>query len=197
MEKSYDKPRQHIKKQRHHVANQGSYSSHYGFSNSQVRMGELNHKEGWAPKNWCFRTVMLEKTLETPLHCNEIKPVHPKGNQPWICIGRTDTEAETPILRPLSHQGSPILWLPDTKSRPTGKGPDAGKDWRPKEKGATEDEMAGWHHQLLEPPQSHVHCVGDAIQPSHPLSSPSTTFNLSQHQCLFKWVSSSHQVAKV
>ena len=128
--------------------NKSLYSQSYGFSNSQVRMGELNHKEGWAPKNWCFRTVMLEKTLETPLHCNEIKPVHPKGNQPWICIGRTDTEAETPILRPLSHQGSPILWLPDTKSRPTGKGPDAGKDWRPKEKGATEDEMAGWHHQL-------------------------------------------------
>ena len=99
-------------------------------------MWELDHKEGWALKNWCFWTVVLEKILESPLACKEIKPVHLKGNQSWILIRRTDAEAEVPILRP-----------PDVKNWLTGKDPDAGKDWR-QEKGMTEDEMVRWHHQL-------------------------------------------------
>ena len=98
---------------------------------------ELDHKEGWGLKNWCFWTVALEKTLESPLDCKEIQPVHPKRNQSWIFIGRTDAGAETPIL-----------WSPDAKSWPIRKDPDAGKDWRQEEKGMTEDEMVGWHHQL-------------------------------------------------
>jgi len=104
-------------------------------SSSHVWMWELDHKEGWAPKNWCFLTVVLEKTLESVLDSKDIKPVHPKGNQPWIVIGRTGTEAE-----------APILWPPDVKSWLIGKDPDAGKDWQQEEKRATEDEMAGWHH---------------------------------------------------
>ena len=98
---------------------------------------ELDYKESWAPKNWCFWTVVLEKTLESPLDCKEIQPVHPKGNQSWIFIGRTDAEAETPTL-----------WSPDVKNWLIRKGPDAGKDWRQEEKGMTEDEMFGWDHQL-------------------------------------------------
>ena len=98
-------------------------------------MWELNHKKGWAPKNWCLWTVVLEKTLESPLASKEIKAVNPKGNQPWIVIGRTDAEA-------------PILWQPDVKSRVIEKDPDAGKDWRQKEKEAAENEMVGWHHRL-------------------------------------------------
>ena len=105
------------------------------FSSSHVCMWELDHKDGWVPKNWCFLIVVLEKTLESPLDCKEIKPVNPKGNQPWIFIGRTDAEA-------------PILWSPDSKNQLIGKDPDAGKDWRQKEKGAAEDEMVGWHHRL-------------------------------------------------
>ena len=108
----------------------------YGFSSSHVWMWELDHKESWVPKNWCFWTVML-KTLESPLDCKEIKPVNPKGNQSWIFIGRIDAEAETPILCP-----------PDAKNWLIGKDPDAGKDWRQEEKGMTEDEMVGWHHWL-------------------------------------------------
>ena len=107
------------------------------FSSSHVWIWELDYKENWAPKNWCFWTVVLEKTLESPLDCKEIKPVHPKGHQSWIFIGRTDVEAETPIL-----------WPPDVKSWLIGKDPDAGKDWRREEKGMTEDEMVGWHHRL-------------------------------------------------
>ena len=101
-----------------------------------VLMWELDHKEGWAPHNWCFQTVVLEKTLESPLDCKEIEPVNPKGHQPWIFIGRTDAEAETPILLPL-----------DVKSWVTGKDPDAVKDWRQKEEWA-EDEMVRYHHRL-------------------------------------------------
>ena len=97
-------------------------------------MWELNYKEGWAPKNWCFSTVVLEKTLKSPLDCKEIKPINPKGNQPWILIGRTDTEA-------------PILWPPDAKNWLIWKDPKAGKDWW-REKGMTEDEMVGWRHWL-------------------------------------------------
>ena len=104
--KSYDKPRQHIKKQRHHFTDKGPYSKSYDFSSSHVWMWELDYRESWAPKNWCFWTVVLEKTLKSTLDCKEIQPVHPKGNQSWIFIGRTDAEAEAPILWPLDvkHQ---------------------------------------------------------------------------------------------
>ena len=95
---SYDQPRQHIKKQRHYFANKGLSSQSSGFSSSHVWIWELDYKESWAPKNWCFWTVVLEKTLESPLDCKEIQPVHPKGNQSWIFIGRTDAKAEAPIL---------------------------------------------------------------------------------------------------
>ena len=128
--KSYDQPRQYIKKQRHYFPNKGLSSQSYGFSSSQVWMWKLDYKESWAPKNWCFWTVVLEKTLERPLDCKEIKPVNPKGNQAWIFIGRTEAEAETPIL-----------WPPNVKSWLIGKDPEAGKDWGQEENGATEDEM--------------------------------------------------------
>ena len=95
---SYDQPRQHIKKHRHYFANKGSSSQGYGFSSGHVWMWELYYKESWVPKNWCFWTVVLEKTLESPLDCKELQPVHPKGDQSWVFIGRTDIEAETPIL---------------------------------------------------------------------------------------------------
>ena len=127
--------RQHIKKQRHYFANKGSSSQGYDFSSDHVWMWELDYKENWELKNWCFWTVVLEKTLESPLDSKEIQPVHPKGNQPWIFTGRADAEA-------------PILWPPDAKSQLTGKDPDAGKDWGQEEKGMTEDEMVGWHHWL-------------------------------------------------
>ena len=100
-------------------------------------MWELDYKESWAPKNWCFGTVVLEKTLASPLDCQEIQPVHPKRNQSWIFIGRTDAEAETPIL-----------WPPDVKNWLIGKDPDAGKDWGQEEKGTTKDAMVLWHHWL-------------------------------------------------
>ena len=134
--KRYNQPRQHIKKQRHYFANKGPSSQSYGFSSSHVWMWELDCEEGWSPKNWCFWTVVLEKTLKSPLDCKEIQPVHPKGNQSWIFTGMTDAEAETPILWPLDAGN----WL-------IGKDPYAGKDWR-QEKGMTEDEMVGWHHRL-------------------------------------------------
>ena len=136
---SYDQPREHIKKQRHYLVNKGPSSQGYGFSSSHVRMWELNYKESWAQKNWCFWTVVLEKTLESPLDCKEIQPVHSKGEQTWVFIGRTDIEAETPIL-----------WLPDAKSWLIWKDHVAGKDWGQEEKGRTEDEMVGWHHQLMD-----------------------------------------------
>ena len=134
---SYDQPRQHIKKQRHYFANKGPSSQGYGFSSSHVWMWELDCEESWALKNWCFWTVVLKKTLESPLNCKEIQPVHPKGDQSWVFIERTDVEAETPIL-----------WPPDMESWLIWKDPDAGKDWGQEEKGTTEDEMVGWHHQL-------------------------------------------------
>ena len=121
-----------------------------GFSSSHVWMWELDYKECWALKNWCFWTVVLEKTLESSLDCKEIQPVHPKGNQSWIFIGRTDAEAE-----------APILWPPDAKNWLIGKDPDAGKDWRREEKGTTEDEMDGWHHQLDGHEFEHALRVGD------------------------------------
>ena len=107
------------------------------FPSSHVWVWELECKESWVPKNWCFWTVVLEKTLESPLESKEIQPVNPKGNQSWIFIGRTDAEAETSIL-----------WQPDVKNRLIEKDPDARKDWRKEEKGTTEDETVGWHHQL-------------------------------------------------
>ena len=136
-DKSYDQPIQHIKKQRHYFANKDPSSQSYDFSSSHVWMWELDYKESWVLKNWCFWTVALEKTLESPLDCKEIQPVYPKGNQSWIFIGRTDAKAETPIL-----------WPPDAKSPFIGNDPDAGKDWRQEEKGTTEDEIVGWHHWL-------------------------------------------------
>ena len=119
------------------IANKGPSCQSYGFSSSYVWMWELNYKESWATKNWCFWTVVLEKSLGSPLDCNEMQPVHPKGNQSWIFIGRSDVEAETRIL-----------WPPDEKNWLLSKDPDAGKDWRQEEQGAIEDEMFGWHHQL-------------------------------------------------
>jgi len=129
--------RQHIQKQRHYFANKGPSSQGYGFSSGHVWMWELDYKESWAPKNWCFWTVVLEKTLESPLDCKEIQPVHSEGDQSWILIGRTDVEAETPIL-----------WPPDAKNWLIWKDPDAGRDWGQEEKGTTEDEMVGRHHRL-------------------------------------------------
>ena len=136
-EKSYDQPRQHMKKQRHYFASKNPSSQSYGFSSGHVWMWELDYKESWAPKNRCFWTVVLEKTLESPLDSKEIQSVHPKGDQSWVFIERTDVEAETPIL-----------WPPEVKSWLIWKDPDAGKDWRREEKGMTEDEMVGWHHRL-------------------------------------------------
>jgi len=134
---NYDQLRQHIKMQRHYFADKGLSSQSYGFSSGHVWIWELDHKESWVPKNWCFWTVMLENTLESPLDCKEIQPVHPKGNQSWIFIGRTDAKAETPVL-----------WPPDMKNWLIGKDPDAGKDWRQEEKGMIEDEMLGWMASL-------------------------------------------------
>ena len=133
---SYDQPRQTIKKQRCYFTDKSLFNQSYGFSSSHVWMWESDHKECWVPKNWCFWTVVLEKTLETLLDNKEIQPVHPKGNQSWMSIGRTDAEAE-----------APILWPPDAKNWLTGKDPDSEKDWRKEEKGMTEDEMVGWHYQ--------------------------------------------------
>ena len=129
--KSYDKPRQRIKKQKHHFSDKGPSSQSYGFSSSHVRMWELDHKEGWTLKNWCFQT------FESPLANKEIKPLNPKGNQPWIVTGRTIAEAE-----------APALWPPDVKSQLIGKESDARKDWGQEEKEAKEDEMVGWQHWL-------------------------------------------------
>ena len=133
-----EKPQQtwpSIKNQTHRFADKSLFSQSYGFSSGHVWLWELDHKEGWVLKKWYFWIMVLEKTLESPLDSKEIKPVNPKGNQPWMFIGRTDAEAE-----------APILWPPDVKSRLIGKDPYVGKDWGQKEKeekGATEDEMVG------------------------------------------------------
>ena len=134
--KSYDQSRQHIKKVETLLCNKGLSSQGYGFSSSHVWIWELDHKESWVLKNWCFWTVVLDKTLENSLDSKEIIPVNPKGNQSWIFIGRTDAEAEVPIL-----------WPPNVKSQ-LRKDPDAGQGWRQEEKGITEGEMVGWHHWL-------------------------------------------------
>ena len=135
--KSYDQPRYHIEKHRHYFANKGLTSQGYGFSSGQVWMWELDCELNWAPKNWRFWTVVLEKALESPLDCKEIQPVHPEGDQPWDFFGRNDAKAE-----------APVLWPPHAKSWLIGKDSDAGRDWGQEEKGMTEDEMAGWDHQL-------------------------------------------------
>ena len=144
---SYDQPRQHIKKQRHYFVDKGLSSQSYGFSSSHVWMWELVKAECQrtdAFELWCWRR------LESPLDCKEIKPVNPKGNQSWIFIGRTDAEAE-----------APILWPPDVKNWLIGKDPDAGKDWRQEEKGTTESEMVGWHHPLYQCEFEQAMWVGD------------------------------------
>ena len=125
--------------QRLHFASKGLYSQSCGFSSSHVWMWKLDNKEGWVPRNGYFWIMMLEKTLPSPLDSKMIKPVNPKGNQLWIFIGRTDAEAE-----------APILWPPDVKSQLIGKNPDAGKYWKQEEKGMTEDQIIGWHHWLNE-----------------------------------------------
>ena len=131
--------RQHIQKQRYYFANKGPSSQNYGFSSSHVWLWELDYKESWAPKNSCFSTVLLKKTLESPLDCKEIQPVHPKGDQSWVFIGKTDAEAETPIL-----------WPSDAKSWFIRKDPDPGKDRRQEKKGTAEEQMVEWHHRIDE-----------------------------------------------
>ena len=131
------KARQHIKKQRHYFANKGPSSQGYGVSSSHVWMWELDDKENWTLKNWCCWTVVLEKTLESPLDCKEIQPVHSEGGQSWVFFGRNDAKAETPVI-----------WPPHAKNGFIGKDSDAGRDWGQESKGVTEDEMAGWHHRL-------------------------------------------------
>ena len=138
--KSYDKSRQHIKKDRHYFTDKGPSSQSSGFSSSHVWMWELDYEESWVPKNYCaieFKTVVLEKTLKSPLECKQIQPVHPKVKQSWIFIGRTDAEAEALILRP-----------PDVKSQLIRKDPDAEKNRRWEEKGLAEDEVIERHHWL-------------------------------------------------
>ena len=119
------------------LCQQRSIYQGYGFSSSHVWIWELDYKESWAPKNWCFWTVVLEKTFESPLDCKEMQQIHPKWDQSWVFTARTDVEAETPIL-----------WPPDEKNWLIRKNPDAGKDCRQEEKGTTENEMVGWHHRL-------------------------------------------------
>ena len=152
--KSYDQPRQHIKKQKHYFANKGPSSQGYVFSSNHVWMWELDYKESWALKNWCFWTVVLEKTLESPLDSKKIQSVHPKRNYSWIFTGRTDAEVETPIL-----------WPPDVKSWLIGKAPDYEKDWRWEEKWMTENELVGWHHWLNGHEFEYALGVGDGPGP--------------------------------
>ena len=135
--KSYDQPRQHIKKHRHYFANKGMSSQGYGFSSTHVWMWELDYKESWVPKNWCFWTVVLEKTLESPLDCKEIQPVHPKEISLEYLLEGLMLKLKFLYLGHLNAKN----WL-------IGKDTDAGKDWRQGEKGMTEDEMVGWHHRL-------------------------------------------------
>ena len=135
--KSFDKLGSILKSRDITLLTKGLSSESYGFSSGHVWMWQLDHKESWVLKNWCFWTVVLEKMLESPLDCKEIQPVNPKGNQSWIFTGRTDANTE-----------ASILWPPDMKNWLTGQDPDAGKDWRQGEKGMTKAEMVGWHHRL-------------------------------------------------
>ena len=147
--KSYDKPSQHIKKQRHYFADRDAYSESYGFSSSHIQMWELDHKEGWTLKNWCFQIVVLEKTLESSLDSKVIKPVNPKGNQPWIFIGRTDAEAE-----------ALVLWPPDVKILLIGKAPDAGKYWR---SGRRQQRMR-WLDSITSPVDMNLSKLGETVE---------------------------------
>ena len=131
---SCDQPRQHIKKQRHYFADKDPSSQSYSFPSSHAWLWELDHEESWTLKTWCFWTVVLEKTLENPLDCKKINQVNCKGHQSWVYFGRTDAEAETPVL-----------WPPDVKNWLIVKNHDAGKDWKQDEKGMAEDEMVRWH----------------------------------------------------
>ena len=135
--KNYGQPRQHIQKKRRYFANIGRSSQGYGFFSGHGWMWMLDCEENWAPKNWCFWPLVLEKSLESPLDCKEIQPVHCKGDRSWVFFGRSDAKAETPIL-----------WPPPVKSWLIWKDPDVRRDWGQEEKGRTEDEMARWHHQL-------------------------------------------------
>ena len=135
--KIYDNAGKQMKKQSHYFVDKVPSHQSYGFSSSHVWMWALDGKESWAPRNWCFGIVVLEKTLESPMDCKEMKPVHPKGNPSWIFIGSTDADSK-----------DPMYWLPDGKNWLTVKDPDAGKDWRREEKGMTEDETVEWHHWI-------------------------------------------------
>ena len=137
--KSYDQSRQFIKKQRHYFSDKGLSSQNYGFPSSHVWMWELDCEESWALKNWCFSTVVLEKTIESPLDCKEIQSVHSEGDQSWVLFERNDAKAETLVL-----------WAPHVKSWLIGKDSDAGRDWGQEEKGTTEDEVAWWHHWSMD-----------------------------------------------
>ena len=177
---SYEKPRQHIKKQRHYSVSKDPASQGYDFSSGHVWMWELDCKESWVPKNWRFWTVVLGKTLECPLDCKEIQPVHPKGDQSWVFIGGTDVEAKTPIF-----------WPPDAESWLIWKDPDAGKDWG-QEKGTTEDEMVGWHLWLNGHGFGWTPGVGDgqgglAYWGSQGGKESDITERLTELNCLPKW----------
>ena len=148
--KIYDPTRHHIKKQRPYFANKGPSSQSYGFSSNHVWMWELDHKESWALKNWCFWTVVLLKTLESPLDCKENQPFRSGGDHPWDFFGRTDAKAETPVL-----------WPPHGKSWLIGKDSDAGRDWGQEEKGMTQNDSAGWHHWLDGHESEWILWVGD------------------------------------
>ena len=137
LKKSYDQPRQALKCRGSTLTTKVCLVKAMVFPVIMYECESWDCEESWAPKNWCFWTVVLEKTLESPLDCKEIQPVHPKGDQSWVFIGRNDAEAETPIV-----------WPPHAKSWLTGKDPDAGRDWGQEEKGTTEDEIPGWHHRL-------------------------------------------------
>ena len=143
-------------KKRHYFANKDLSSQSYGFSHSHVWIWELDYRESWASKNGCFWPVVLKNTLESPLDCKEIQPVHPKGNQSWVLIKITEAEAETPIL-----------WPPDVKNWLIEKDPDAGKGWKQEEKEMTEDEMVGWHHRLNGQEFEQAPGVGDGQRSLH------------------------------
>ena len=134
--KSYDQPRQHIQKQRHYFANKGLSSQNYGFSNSHVWMWEVDYKASWMPKNWCFSTVVLEKTLESPSDCKKIQPVHPKEISPEYSL-------EGLMLKLKLQYFGHLMWRTDSLDKT-----DLGQDWRQEEKWTIDDEMAGWHHWL-------------------------------------------------
>ena len=155
LERKLSQTRQCIKKQIHYFAHKGPSCQSFGFSSSHIWMWELDYKESWVPKNWCFWTVVLEKTLESLLDSEEIQPVYPKGNQSWI-YWKTDAEAETPVLWPPDAKNW-LIW----KDPDVWKDPDAGKDWRWEEKGTAEDKMAGQHHQLNGHEFEYTSGVGD------------------------------------